>query len=400
MRALTTLLLCGTLLAICSSGQHAAAGGMTTKLFIQMFNQYFSTAEAKSAAHLVELGIKAKTSGLYRHSKKCFEAALVQEPDNKLANQHLGRVKVGKVWMSTQARDAASRKENEGKLLWGDKFVTPETRAELLKAERARVGWNFTHFFNTSEFYTMYFEGENEDEAWSISRLVENTLWAFDLEFGPALGRPKNKLTIHIFSTQEGMNAYVAKATGQAASAPNIFDSRTMAAYAMYGGHPEAGRDMVVEALIRGMLGLHGNNGNVPGHWFHLAFLYYFRMARVDDETVFPGYYRSYQPDLLGIAKKLSDTGLYPSIQALTTPGPEGFVNDGNFEQRASAWALFHILNHEFQGMNKKDFHEYIKGAVKGRADYKNLKKVKNLGAIEKTITALIFELPEIDDIK
>ena len=256
-----------------------------------------------------------------------------------------------------------------------------------------KVGWEFGSFLDANEMFTLYCAGESA-EAWSIARLVEATLSLFEMEFGETLKRPKNKLIVHVFSDQKVMDAQILKATGQAVSSPCIFDPKTMASYVVCGpASGDLGRDFVVEATIRGILGLHGHNANFNGHWLHTAFLYYFRIARTDIEALSIGHYHPYNPDLFGIVQKQASQGLLPSLESLTSLSPQAFNNDPNYELRAASWALFYILEHEFQGTYKKDFHEYLKGAVKGKADYKSLKKMKFFGVIEKTFSALVAQL-------
>ncbi len=375
-----------------------AGGRLDNAEFIKGFEAAFAAAKEKGASKLSALGERCYAAGFWREARKCFEAVLAEKPDDRLANTRLGRVYYRKKWMEPAERDRLLREENAPRRLLGGKFLAPAEYDKALAAARAKVGWDFDFFFALGPRFRLYFKGE-EDDAWSVRRLLESFFRAWEMEFGKKVGLPRDPLPVHVFESRAAMEAFVGRATGQAVSAPAIFDPRTAAAYTYY--TPKGGdfcRDMIVEAAARGVMGLLGNNGNFAGEWVHIGLVYYFRLARTGDETVFIGAWRPYHPDLAGIAARLAREGSLPAPDSFASLSAPAFSNDPGDTLRAASWALIYYLNHAGQGRWKADFHAFLKGAMKGRASYKFLKKMKRWKEIEKGFAPFVRSLTPAEE--
>jgi hypothetical protein len=73
------------------------------------------------------------------------------------------------------------------------------------------------------------------------------------------------------------------------------------------------------------------------------------------------------------------------------------FDDDSADEMESIAWSFFYLMNHEFQGYYKDTFHDYLKSAIKGRADYSAASKIFNWGVVEKCFTAWMVGLPALE---
>lgn len=397
MRTLSALVLCILLFAVASTRQQASATVMSTSMFMSYFSALYVDAERKGKNNVLELGVKCYEAGLAQHARKCFNTILAKDSTNKIANTYLGRVKVGNKWILPSERDTEMRNENTGKQLWGANFVSKETIEELRKVEQEKLGWQFTHYFSNKDNFVMYAKCNDDNEAWSVSRLIENVLFWFDIEFGDVFGKTKNTFTINIFSSAEEMKDFATEKSGTPVNSLSFFDSKSNTAYAVLGGSGEDARDAIVDATVMGILGLYGYTGQGDGYWVYHAFRQYFVLARCAEDRITIGYHKRVNPDPLETSQRLVRNGLFLSMQSIADSKQSSFDNDPNAELRSSAWIIFHVMNHEHQGYYKKGFHSFLKLAVKGKGNFETLKKMSNYNAIAQMHQEWITMMPPGD---
>ncbi|MFA4985209.1 MAG: hypothetical protein WC712_01370 [Candidatus Brocadiia bacterium] len=362
--------------------------------FLTGFPAEFEQAKGKGLAAIDALARKCVVSGLFKQARECAAEALKLKADDPTANEISGRVLVDKAWLTPAERDAKYAQANPGKLLWGAKYVTSAEMEELRKKERAKIGWECDSYFSDQSGFVLHFKGPYDD-AMSVRRLVEATVRGWSSEFGTSVGMPRDALSVHVFDKQQEMSSFVARVTGQAASSPNVFDPKTLSSFVVFNQDNEMfSRDMVVEAVIRGILGMLGENGDRTSLWFHYAFLYYFRIARDGPESIAHGFIRKYAPDLRTIAVETVAGDNMFDLKGLLSGGSAYFSDDPKSSRRAVSYAVFYIVNFEFQGLYKADFHAFLKAAFRGKCDYKAFSQaVKGLSVLEKELPALVAGL-------
>jgi hypothetical protein len=366
-------------------GTPAFAAESRNSDFAKGFDAAFEEAKGKGIPALTTLAKKLYAAGMCVKAAKCWNEVLAAKPDDQTANKALDRVQFKKTWMTRENRDKTMRDANPGKFYYDSKFMISKEYELSLDADRAKVGWNFDFKFNDNPAFVLYCQGTT-DEAFSTRRLVESVFSAFEREFGDSVGMPKSCLNVHVFWKQEEMTAYLSKLTGRAVSTPNAYDPKANASLAFMAQDIEFGRDMVIEAVIRGIIAGLGHNGDGNGLWFHYAWIYYFRMARTGPDSISIGSFRPYQPDLPALARGLGENSAIPDLRNFLNGASPYFGEDARQEKRALAWALFYLLNHEYQGMWKSEFHGFLKGAVKGKSDFKAFNALKCWPKLEKEL--------------
>ncbi|MFA4986599.1 MAG: hypothetical protein WC712_08455 [Candidatus Brocadiia bacterium] len=388
------LALLALLLTLAVVPGRATAGAYMSKMFIEAFPPLYNRACADGVPKILELGKQCFDGGLTAQARKCFQEVLLRTPNNVAANKYLGNVLVGKKWMTLAERDLLVKADAGKNVLVGKTFVAPEAREEALKPYREKTAWEFKEVHDLCPYFTLYFGG-SYDDMWSVARLFESIFMNHVLEFGDSVGTNSSPLEIYCFPDATSMKDF-AKQAGLAVkwdSAVDVKGRRMLCNLA-----PDTGTDRL-DALTfscaRGILASIGNAGTATGYWTYVAFCWYFVLARDTSESVRIGYYRGCRPDLYSDAKAIATSGMFPNMDTLIELGPEPFDKAQNNDLLAGSWAAFWLLNHEWQGMYKKGFQKYLKGALRGKNDPGSLKRGVSWLQVQKTLYTWVTEMPD-----
>ena len=100
------------------------------------FQKYKAIDETKdgAAGEFVKLARWCNDKSMNNQAAECYQKALALDPDNAEAHVGIGQVKVNGVWLNADDANVA-----RGLVKYGDSWVTPEAKSDLLKLEAQKA---------------------------------------------------------------------------------------------------------------------------------------------------------------------------------------------------------------------------------------------------------------------
>ncbi len=355
--------------------------------FAGYFQHNHEIARKKGLATLVELARYCQEAGLLKQARMLWLEILTVKKDFAEAHKALGRVKVGKEWMTPEARDKALRAENKDMVRWGDAFVAANTLPELRKAlnESTKIAGNtWWHKCEGFEIVTL----SSEEAAWAECRAVESALTAFDTMFA-ALGKGKGSLKLYLFPDEMTLSQHFKDRTGLLPPTGCFYDEPTGAVHGVVGTTAK-----VVEAATIARLTQLGFDRLEANYWAWSGILSYMKTAVEDDKRVSPGHAGPGATTMKVSARKEDLAFNEPELTRLMKLKYKEFEEEDGFSNMSKAWGVFYVCCHEYQGAFRKEFLKVLKGALEGKAGYPELKKITHWNLILCQLGTLISAIP------
>jgi hypothetical protein len=364
----------------------AFADMIYNQAFIGYFEYNHQLAQKKGLPTLVDLANYCQQAGRAKHARLLWKEVLTLKKDYPPAHEFLGRVKIGKEWMMPSERDAAAVKANEGKKQWGGEFIErallEQRRKEMMEAEKL----DFPPFYHKSAGVELILSDLSPDEGWTDSRLVESILTVFDRDFD-SLGKPKGSIRIIMFPSLQSLERTWGEKTGRKAPSKCYYDEGSSTVLCVYDS------EAMIRATIIGRLATLGVDIAKAQPWAFEALVAYFELARDESDRITPGFVAEKGRDVIMSAVEGDLTFDAARLTELIRCKPEDFEMD-LAKNRASAWSLLYLCQHEYQGFWRKEFGRFLRTALAGKANYDALKKMNHWNLLFGQMKELTRQIP------